>query len=220
MTGEIARLMILILLLVSSNALAKDFGQHGAIFEIKEEGFLTMIYRKLNSLDMKKEKKRMLQVARRSVEKPAPVMGIKRTEEGRVFTYDPSYVLAGDVHLPGGELLMVAGTKVNPLDHVPMQRKLVFIDGIDEEQIRWVEGQRSAGGITEEDKLVLIAGSPFSVESQLGRNVYFDQRGMLTKRFGIKQVPAVVEQASKEDRFLTISEIYIEAKEKELQGNE
>jgi hypothetical protein len=37
-------------------------------------------------------------------------------------------------------------------------------------------------------------GSPFILRDELGKEVYFDQNGELTTRFGIKATPAIVVQ--------------------------
>jgi hypothetical protein len=43
---------LLMILLTTHIALGKDFGKQGATFAVKEEGFLAMIMRKLQSLDI------------------------------------------------------------------------------------------------------------------------------------------------------------------------
>ena len=199
-------LVLTVLTLITSKANAKDYGVQGYTFEIKEEGFLAMIYRKLKSLDMQQEQKKMQDIARKRVEEPKAVVVIKRTEKAQSFTFDPTYTLEEDALLPDGRLLYKAGTTVNPFDHMHLEKKLIFIDGRDIEQVEWFKEQREIEQIKEEDKLILVAGRPFDLEKELNRDVYFDQQGSLTQKFKIEQVPAIVEQ---EEKLLRIREILV-----------
>ena len=54
-------------------------------------------------------------------------------------------------------------------------------------------------------KIILVKGSPLELQEKLGIPVYFDQYGTLTKRIGIKQVPAIVWQEVGR-KVLTVSE--------------
>lgn len=193
---------------------AKDLGIAGSSFQVKEEGFLAMIERKLKGLDMKTLETKIQELAKRKVEEPAAVGGITKTTEQREFAYDPSYILNEDVYLPDGNLLYAKGTSINPLDHISWQGKLVFIDSRDSEQVAWVK-QRQDLQLNENElpteverqaKIVLVAGKPIELERELGIAVYFDQAGELTSKFGIRHVPAIVEQDGK---LLKVSEIKI-----------
>ena len=199
-------LLMLIVWSLSNIVLAKDFGKQGTTFDVKEEGFLAMIYRKLKSVNLEKEQGKMQQLARQRVEEPLPVEGLKRTEKEQSFTYDPTYILAEDVILPDGKLLYPAGTRVNPFDHVSLEKKLIFIDSRDLDQVEWFKQQEAKQVIREEDKLILVAGRPLDLGKELNREVYFDQAGVLTAKFRIEQVPAIVSQ---EGKVLRIREIKI-----------
>jgi len=199
-------LVLTVFTLITSKANAKDFGTNGATFEIKEEGFLAMIYRKLKSVDMQQEQKKMQDIAKKRVEEPMVVADIKRTEKAQSFTFDPTYTLEEDALLPEGKLLYKVGTTVNPLDHMQLEKKLIFIDGRDIEQVNWFKQQRRIEQIKEEDKLILVAGRPFDLAEELDREVYFDQQGSLTQKFKIEQVPAILEQ---EEKVLRIREILV-----------
>ena len=76
-----------------------------------------------------------------------------------------------------------------------------MIDGEKEEQIKWVKEHIQQGVLT---KVILIKGSPLKVEKELGVPVYFDQFGVLSKKFGLKQVPALIYQ---EGLFLQVREV-------------
>src|SRR3978361_245693 len=120
-------------LLFSLNIQAADFGKQGNTFPIKEEGFITMIQRKLKNIDLAEHQEKMRTHAKRVIEEPSPVAGITRATETVSHSFDPSYILPEDVKLPCGKLLYGAGEAVNPLDHMSWDGKLIFLDARDKE---------------------------------------------------------------------------------------
>lgn len=206
-------LFIILTIFLSHEILAKDLGKYGATTEIKEEGFLAMIARKLKSVDIEKEQENMKIQAQKRIDEPASVKGIVRAKEYRSFTFDPTYTLLEDIYLPDGSLLHAMGTEVNPLDHMDLDRKMIFIDATDQSQVTWLEEQikqhNNSPLPTEATLLViLVSGRPLDLQERLQKIVYFDQNGELTSKFGILQVPAVVAQ---EDKMLRINEINIDS---------
>lgn len=109
-------LLLIICLAFSHVAIAKDFGKQGATFEIKEEGFVSMMQRKLQSLNLAEHQQKMQDLARKKIEEPAAIVGISKATKTISYSFDPSYVLDQDVVLPCGKLLYARGTRVNPLD--------------------------------------------------------------------------------------------------------
>ncbi|WP_341751214.1 MULTISPECIES: type-F conjugative transfer system protein TraW [unclassified Candidatus Tisiphia] len=200
-------LTMILVILLPQITIAKDFGIYGTIFEVKEEGFLAMIERKLKLVDIEQEKSKMLEIAKTRIEQPVAVSNIKRTQKAQDFTYDPSYIIKEDIILPDGKLLHKIGTKVNPLDYINLDKKLIFIDSRDKEQVEWFKQQKSSSVIKAEDKLILVAGRPLDLQKELDREVYFDQAGVLTTKFKIKQVPAIIQQ---EGKVLRIKEVEID----------
>ncbi|MFP3018266.1 MAG: type-F conjugative transfer system protein TraW [Candidatus Tisiphia sp.] len=200
-------LTMILVILLPQITIAKDFGIYGTIFEVKEEGFLAMIERKLKLVDIEQEKSKMLEIAKTRIEQPVAVSNIKRTQKAQDFTYDPSYIIKEDIILPDGKLLHKIGTKVNPLDYINLDKKLIFIDSRDKEQVEWFKQQKSSSVIKAEDKLILVAGRPLDLQKELDREVYFDQAGVLTTKFKIKQVPAIIQQ---EGKVLRIKEVKVD----------
>ena len=185
--------LLLVIILISNKSLAKDFGKQGITFRIKEEGFLAMVKRKLNKVDIEHHQQEMIKRSKEKVTTPTLVEGISKTQKPREFFYDPTYKLQKDILLPDGKILHKAGTTVNPLNHMDFDRRLVFIDGRDDEQLAWLKELK----LEDLDRVILVAGRPFDVQKDLGKQVYFDQAGELTGRFGIKHVPAILVQDKK-----------------------
>jgi len=226
-------LLLIIFWSLSNTALAKDFGKQGATFEIKEEGFVSMMQRKLQDVNLTEHEKKMKDLARKRVEEPTAISGITRATKTISHSFDPSYILDEDVFLPYGKLLYASGTRVNPLDHMEWNGKIVFVDGRDRSQIAWVkdnylklnkvfdkneeelpqnlssQNKDNVGHTTTslDTKIILMGGRPLEVEIEVGSPIYFDQFGELTSRFNIVHVPAIVEQ---EGKYLKVTEVNID----------
>jgi conjugal transfer pilus assembly protein TraW len=197
-----AKLIIIIATISASVVQAKDFGTRGHTYQIVEQGFLEMIDQRLQKVDMEKEREKMTAIAKDRVENPPAVKNIKPATKGRAFYYDPTYTLDKDAILPCGKILHKAGTTVNPLQHMDLNRRMFFVDSREKIQVAWLKEQLTNPLPDQsepvEDRIILIGGSPFKLKEELGGNhenkVYFDQGGELTTRFGIKASPAVVVQ--------------------------
>ena len=201
--------MVLYISTFSNTVFAMDFGNRGANYPVAEESILLMIQRKLGALDLKKEEERMRRITEERVRNPIPVSGIMPAKETREFWHDPTYILTEDAVLPCGRVLYKAGTRVNPLDYMDLDRRLFFIDGREEKQVEWLKGQLLPGSSSVakkiEDRIILVGGSPPEVQDKLGFEVYFDQGGELTTRFGIRGSPAVAEQAGKNLKIVEVA---------------
>lgn len=205
-----AYMAIVLYISTSSNtAFAKDFGNRGANYPVAEESILLSLQKKFAELDLKKEEERMRNIAEERVRNPIPVSGIIPAKETREFWHDPTYILTEDAVLPCGRVLYKAGTRVNPLDYMNLDRRLFFIDGREEKQVEWLKGQllpdSSSFDKKIEDRIILVGGSPPEIQDKLGFEVYFDQGGELTTRFGIRGSPAVAEQAGKNLKIVEVA---------------
>ena len=207
---------------------ASDLGSHGVIYPIDEQDPIILIQNKLKSMeesgDLERHNRRIQKKTKESVEKPDPVKGIGRATHSRAFTYDPTYTVSQDIKDHLGRVIHAKGAKINPLDTVSLSEELVFIDGDDPGQKLWAFDriQKTAGSHQDpvinnqknrKVKLILVKGAPLALSEELGMPVYFDQRGFLTKKLGIKHVPAIVSQSSlsseetKKSFYLRIEEV-------------
>ena len=75
------------------------------------------------------------------VMRPTPVAGMVAATESRTWEYDPTITLESDIRDAKGNLIAVAGQRINPLDKITMSEKLLFIDGDDIETsfLTWSE---------------------------------------------------------------------------------
>jgi len=183
------------LFLTSINLHAEQLGQYGNTWNIQEQDAIDMIKGRLGEMEKRGELTKYWNDYRDTqlagLENPKPLPGIEPVVEPQIRMFDPTYTYAETVKDQLGNVLVPAGTKINPLDYTPLSKAIIFIDGRDPKQLAYAK-QR-----TEEhprDKVILVAGSFLKLNREWGRPVYFDQQGILTKKFGIERVPAVLTQ--------------------------
>src|SRR3989337_1676576 len=121
---------------------------------------------------------------------PRPIRGIQATETANTHYYDPSIVTDKDIADATGKILYPRGTRVNPLDYIGWNKYLLFGDGQDQKQLDLTKKITAASD--RPVKLVLVAGEPLNLMRKWKKQVYYDQGGILTRRFSITRVPAIV----------------------------
>jgi len=198
MIRTLKKTLIILVVFIGTPALAKDFGTRGHTYKIIEQPFLQMIDERLKKVDIEAERTKMEENARDRIHNPKPVDGILPSTKSRIFYYDPTFTLDEDVILPCGQILHKAGTKVNPLEHMQLNRRMFFVDSRQPEQVRWLKEQLN-NPLPEQvepvqDKIILVGGSPLKLKEELDAEVYYDQQGALSTKFGIKHSPAIVQQ--------------------------
>lgn len=205
-TARIAAVIVMSAAGFSATAMAKDYGRQGAVFAVLEPDMLSMIEAKLRGAQASGKIAAMnKELARRTearVRRPAPVPGIMTATKLRSWTYDPTITISEDIRDDKGALIIPAGRRINPLDTAGLRQSLVFLNGDDPAQVAWALGSTTQLNA----KLILTSGSPFDRMKAAQRRFYFDQGGQLTGKFGIRAVPAVVEQNG---RLLKVTEVVV-----------
>lgn len=185
-------------------AIARDYGQAGAVFPIVETDLLSVIRGRLEAMQAsgatETMNRKLAARTRARVERPTPVPGIVAAARPRSWVYDPTITVGQDLRDARGVVLVTAGTRVNPLDTVGLRQRLIFLNGDDPMQVKWALGNSTAL----DAKLILVGGSPFASMKSAQRRFFFDQSGTLTTKLGIRAVPAVVEQAGRQLRIREI----------------
>lgn len=196
------KLLFTLLAVVTSAANAGSLGTIGPTFQIIETDLLKVIEQtvqaKVDSGAWAKMQRDAEKKVRNTIENPKPISGITTAETSRTFYYDPS-IVADKTYTDGnGRIVVAAGTRVNPLDHINMSKHLLFFDAR-------VKAQKEKahelyvfykGRI----KLILTGGSYAALMREWEKDdirIYFDQNGTLTKKFAITHVPAIVSQEGK-----------------------
>ena len=189
-------LALIVLTAIGSSAHALNLGQIGPTYGIGEPHLLKDIERRLREKERNGELQRLLEEARgrsvAAVRSPAPVTEVTPTKAARTFYVDPSFTLDRNVVDAQGRLLFAAGTRKNPLDVVSLTRRLFFFDGRDPRQVRHARELMADEG--NRIKPILTGGSYLDLMKAWHAPVYYDQQGVLIRRLGIRQVPALVSQ--------------------------
>ena len=188
--------LVLGLMLGAAGARAMDLGVIGPTYEISEPHLLQMIEQRLREKERSGELGRLEAEARKrgiaTVKNPPPVPGLRPTDTMRTFYFDPSFTLDRNLLGPQGELLFAAGTRKNPLEVVSLSRHLLFFDARDPRQVG--RARQLIALYQGRVKPILVGGSYLELMKSWRTPIYYDQHGLLTRRLGIAQVPALVSQ--------------------------
>ncbi|MDE0049242.1 MAG: hypothetical protein OXO52_05625 [Rhodospirillales bacterium] len=178
------------LALGGSPAWTKDLGTLGETWPVAEPDLLAEIDSRLAEMERSGEMARIeadaQERARRWIEAPEAAPGIAPATGWRTRRIDPSIVVSEDILGPGGEVVAAAGTRIDPFEHVPLTRDVLFVDGRRQAEVAWaLDYARPA-------KIVLLAGRPLELMRRHGRPFYYDLGARLAGRFAIRATPAVL----------------------------
>lgn len=180
---------------------AADAGVYGETFPIEEKSLLDLIKAKLQALSdsgkLEGHQQTILRQAKEQLNRPPPVKNIHKTITPRSFYWDPSITVPYDLKDHQGNVFHRKGVKVNPLDTRSFRCPFLFVDGDDPKQVAWAIKQRQLADASRKPKIILVQGVPFDLSKKLNLPVYFDQSGVLVRKFGITQTPATVLQKGK-----------------------
>lgn len=185
-------LVLIGLFCLSALAQAEQLGVFGPVYKISEKDGVEQIKDKVRAMEkdgtiaarLKAYQNRVIE----DLSHPAPVPGVATSYVSRTRTIDPTYTFPSDFKDPAGKVMVTAGTRVNPLAGLPMTNEYLFIDGREFEQI--AIAKRFVDSDPVRHRVVLVAGDYNALADKLGVKVYFDQKGLLTQRLAIRQVPA------------------------------
>jgi len=168
---------------------AKDLGTYGTTFPIQEEDLIQVLQNRLSNAQYDEEKKMVIENAwLESIHNPKGIK-LPKAIKPRIFEYDPTIVVQEDIKDADETIIIPKGTKINPLDRTGLGRSLLLFDANDPSQIKWAK--------TKDGLWILLQGKPIELEEREGREVYFDQDGYLSKKLGVRALPAIVSQKNK-----------------------
>ncbi|MDR2781500.1 MAG: type-F conjugative transfer system protein TraW [Holosporaceae bacterium] len=193
-------MLILLLFFAVVSTEAKDLGVFGETFEIAERDLLEQIFSRLRELEKtgvwESEKIKVESRIKEMILHPQPIVGITHTQKTKEYKFDPTITVTRDLSDHKGQVFVKKGERFNPLNKIGLSKPLLFIDGGAGKHIKWAISKLKDATIHghESGKIVLVNGSPFDLQNQLDRAVYFDQHGILTTKLGIRHIPAIVFQ--------------------------
>jgi len=202
-------LLFVVATTLSTATHAVDLGTIGPTYGIAEPHLLEFIQQRLRDKERTGELQRLIDEARNrgvaAVRQPAPVEGVRSTETARSWTIDPTFTLDRNIVDAQGRLMFPAGTRKNPLEVVSLSKRLLFFDARDGRQV--ARARELIARYDGKVKPILTGGSYLDLMKAWRVPVYYDQQGTLTRRFGIRQVPALVSQ---EGMRLRVDEVLVQ----------
>jgi conjugal transfer pilus assembly protein TraW len=201
-------LLTLGLIFIPAMAFAADLGVDGETWPISEPDLIESIRAELTRAEqdgrMARFNDQVSGQARSALFDP-PSLALPAALNDKTWLHDPSVIVQRDIHTHLGVLIAARGTRINPLERVSLQVPLLFVNGTISEQMEWA--------LAQEGKIILLAGSPKSLMDEHDRRMYFDQRKILTNRFGFNALPARISQ---EGLALRVEEIALQPDEVSL----
>lgn len=171
---------------------AEDYGTMGPTWEIAEPSLLDVIQARMGQMEASGElaalQQEMQDRTRAYVARPRPVTGLLPATQERQFEVDLSITLTRDLADHEGRVFARAGTVINPLDYSMFNKRIVFIDGDESEQVEFAISE----GNELDTLIVLTNGAPLDLMREYGRRFYFDQDAVMTDRFRITRLPSEV----------------------------
>lgn len=167
---------------------AKDYGKMGEVYPIQERSIIDLLTERLEGLSEEKGgeiSKYMQSRIKEYLHTPKEVPGIRKTTKYKVHYIDPTITTKQDIIDHEGKVIVPKGTEYNPLNSSALNQPLLLIDGTDPLQVAWARQERGVW--------ILTKGKPLKLEEEEGIPVYFDQGGVLCKKFKIEAVPSKVE---------------------------
>ncbi|MRR34080.1 hypothetical protein EG829_05165 [bacterium] len=192
--------ILVLSLLPSSHAQAKDLGNYGATYPIAEPDSLTELKEKAAQVDWKRHLNPEKLTRKVRNFRPSDLKRLPAARRDWVFLSDLSYTL--DVDIPDGKggILYPKGYTFNPLDYLSFRRTIVVINGKDRRQVAWF--RKSPWNKDMNVTLLLTDGGYFELGKRLRRPVFYAS-ALIVDRLGLKAVPSVVRQNG---RFMEVRE--------------
>lgn len=179
---------------------APNYPVLGPTYPIAEPDAIAMIERRVDAKRASGElaalERTAITRARRSIDAPRVARELPEADRPRRHRIHPSVVTNEAIRDELGAVLVPAGTVINPLEHRPLSRALIFFDGRRKGQVEAVRDALARSGAA--FKPVLVAGNPIALTRAFKRAVYFDQNGTLVRRFAIESLPAIVRAVDRE----------------------
>jgi conjugal transfer pilus assembly protein TraW len=177
--------------LVSTSVCSEDLGSYGNNYEIKEKDAAQLLKDTLGSKLANGGQERIIKEAQQrfisEMSDIPPTKGIKIAKLSKTRLVDLSETVAKPLYDNKNQLVVAAGTVVNPLKNKPLNKKVFFIDARVPAQLDYVK--KNAGTL---DKVILLAGNLWTTQKYLNRNAYLDMG--LSQRMQIQVTPSVASQ--------------------------
>ena len=208
--GWILAVVYPIAALSGASAWGHQLGVIGPVYPIAEQDAVVLVRERLDAKARSGQLAALQRIAtRRAITQlttVTPVAGLSAVVTRTSRLIDPSVHYKEAVRTDNGRVVVPAGTSINPLDHMPFSRTLVFFDGRDRAQREGVLRmlQHPDASVVAQVRPILVAGAWLDLTRKWQTQVFVDQNAVLSGRFGVKAVPTVIRA---QGRALLVEEI-------------
>jgi conjugal transfer pilus assembly protein TraW len=181
-----------IIISITQSVFASDLGKFGRTYPVLEPDGIEEMKNAAKQVDWGKYfNKETMEKAMRDY-RPPGFVSLPKAPRERVRQVDLSYTTEFDVIDPSsGKTIYPKGFTFNPLDYITFHKKVVVIDGSDQEQIEWFKQSRYA-----KDPMTVLhitGGLFYEVSESLKRPAFF-ATSKITRRLELEYVPSVAYQ--------------------------
>ena len=161
----------------------------GRTYPIKEQNMLSYIEQKIKTYDFNKD----IKTTSDNFMKDRFDIDLLVSKESRSYYVDPTTVIKKAI-MHKDKVIVAPGTKVNPLQYMPLTKDYVFIDATDKTQVEIAKKWR-----LKNKRMTLITTKMPKAESTLKMLVenfdkIYEVDQLLKRRFGITHIPSKVSQ--------------------------
>jgi conjugal transfer pilus assembly protein TraW len=162
----------------------------GRIYPIAEPSMLDEMIARANEIDwdtMKADAIDKLLAAQKAR------IDIPRTVTSYSYYVDPTVTIEEDIYVHDNQLLVAAGTRINPLEHMPLTKRYLIFDVSDDTQIpllRYLVDQYPFSKIIS----TRLPSSELRAPLHEEFGMIYQVDPMLHERFGLERVPSMVYQ--------------------------
>ena len=208
-------------ILVTSPVVAHDLGVHGSLFPIAEPDIRDVMMEQIKKVDWDKINNGMVDSAKTYLDR-LPSAGLPRALETKTIWVDPSVIASSDISAPvkkedgsyQWEVIVPAGSKVNPLEKITTVQRMLFFDAADADQVDFAVQALKKHKVALD--LVLTGGNIKDVANLVGRPVFHANSALLAKA-KVDHVPALVGQGrGTHSSFIATTEIALPSKNADL----
>ena len=175
-------------ILYSIGLQAHDLGVWGRAYPISEVDIKKAIAKEANHTNWQKAGDE-LKASTKKYFNNLPNLGLTTVNQNSTYYVDPSVAFNRDFRAPNGQYFYHKGTYINPLTRVRPVTNMLFFDGTDPEQVKFVLGA------IKRDPLkimpVMTNGKPLELAKKIGRPVYYANKRMIA-RFHITHIPSLM----------------------------
>ncbi len=178
---------LFVLVTVISIVGARTPDRLGPVYPITEPDWLDWLPQQAEKRLKEKPPTLSREQLKQAIERQMPHKNLPEVTSPRTYYIDPTVKASQPVTDHTGKIVIPAGGRINPLEHLPGFRTIVILDGTKKRQVEWIKKF-----IAEKNPLLLITkGDVLALNNRLGAPVYPATEALL-EGFSIERLPVIL----------------------------